>query len=58
MNTPMNDGNDWLLQMADIEANCDLAVGGLAHELGMLAPPCEAPMVPRNEAFSREPESE
>lgn len=53
MNTPINHRDNWLLKMADIEDNCELAVGGLAHEFGMLAPsPGAAPSVART-AFAK-----
>lgn len=47
MNTLANDRDEWILKMADMEDNCELAVGGLAHEFGMLAPSNAAPGVAR-----------
>ncbi len=32
----MNQSREWLLRMADEEANCEVSAGGLAHETGML----------------------
>ena len=32
----MNQNREWLLRMADEEANCELSAGGLAHESGLL----------------------
>lgn len=52
MNTPSNRNDNWLLKMADIEDNCELAAGGLAHELGMLARSRAAPSVART-AFAK-----
>ncbi|MGH7138250.1 MAG: helix-turn-helix domain-containing protein [Pirellulales bacterium] len=52
MNTPINHRDEWLLKMADIEDNCSLAVGGLAHEFGMLEPSGAAPSVART-AFAK-----
>lgn len=52
MNTPMINRDNWLLQMSDAEGNCDLSVGGLAHEFGMVAPTNAAPSVART-AFAK-----
>ncbi len=32
----MNQNREWLLRMADEEANCEVSAGGLAHETGLL----------------------
>jgi transcriptional regulator with XRE-family HTH domain len=32
----MNHNRNWLLRMADEEANCEVSAGGLAHETGLL----------------------
>jgi transcriptional regulator with XRE-family HTH domain len=32
----MNQTREWLLRMADEEANCEVSAGGLAHEAGLL----------------------
>jgi transcriptional regulator with XRE-family HTH domain len=32
----MNQNREWLLRMADQEANCEVSAGGLAHESGLL----------------------
>lgn len=35
----MNQNREWLLRMADEEANCEVSAGGLAHEAGLLSRP-------------------
>jgi len=32
----MNQNREWLLRMADEEANCEVSAGGLAQEAGLL----------------------
>src|SRR5580704_14687956 len=36
----MNQNRDWLLRMADEEANCEVSAGGLAQEAGLLKRSC------------------
>ena len=53
MKTQPNTNKEWLLRMADAEDNCELAVGGLAHELGLLEQPEQSFAPPTRGAFAR-----
>jgi HTH-type transcriptional regulator, competence development regulator len=54
MKTELSTNKNWLLRMAEAEDNCELAVGGLAHDVGLFEQPQDQSFAPPTKsAFAR-----